>query len=313
MAVPTFTACSPSTVFTGGQLVTITGANFQLPYPLPDSNGPIPDPPPTVAVLFGGVPARKVRVLSSSSLTCVAPAHEPGAVAVAIQNLDDEGDPIVGEAVTAAAAVTYARADLSVADDLDRVTEELVKLLRREVISEVVLTEATDYTDDAGRLQFNITKFAAVPCVTLMGPSLRDNKFFGEASPEEQRGTNYVRRRNLKTSDLVFKVSVIDNSNRRAIRLAALLTKVLKANAYFYVDRDSADLSKGQVRFDLEADDLASVGSPSDSDIRVYTGAITIKGFNFEDVAGFPDSMVADKGAVVDNIETTVASKSVES
>lgn len=68
----------------GGTAVKITGTNF----------GGV------TGVLFGGTAATLVKVVDAKTITCVAPAHAAGAVAVDVQ--DDSGT------VSKAAAFTYA-------------------------------------------------------------------------------------------------------------------------------------------------------------------------------------------------------------
>ncbi len=312
MAVPTFVSCTPSLIFTGGQLVTIAGTNFRTAYTPPDVDGAVPTPPPTVAVTFNGKAARRVCVVSATLLTCLAPATEAGDAVIVVENLDQDGNPIAGESVTTPdgpAAAAFARADLSVADDLERVTRALLRLLKREVIPNVVETMSTDYSGDVDRIEFNITETAELPCVAVSGPTLKRNKFYGEAAEVEQRGTDHVRRRYLRTSDLTFKVAAFDNSTMRVLRLQALITKVMENNTYFEVLRDASDESKGSVFYELDAGDFGMSGAPNKDDVRSVSGEITLRGFTFEDVAGFPDSMVASKGASVDNVEVTTVAK----
>lgn len=317
MAVPTLSAVSPATVFTAGQFVTITGTNFQIPYPLPDIAAPLPPPIPTVEVTFNGRLARKVTVLSDTQITCIAPAAAPGAATLVLKNLDPDGVPIAGEEVESSPTslpvlVTYARADLSAAADLQRITRMFLQLLKQQVIENVVQTVSSDYTDEAGKLEFNITDIADLPCVAVTGPSMARNKFYGSTDNEpEQRGTDYVRRRYLRTNDLMFKVAAYDDSKLRILNIQALLTQVFELNTYFELQRDPADAEKGYVYFELDASDFNDISTPNNSDVRGVAGEVTIRGFTFEDVAGFPDSMVASKGTEVGTIE--VATKAIPS
>jgi hypothetical protein len=305
VAIPTLSACAPTPLFTGGQFVTITGTGFQTPYPLPEINGPYPPPIPTVEVTFNGRLAQEVRVESATSLTCIAPAGDEGDATVVLKNLDDEGAPIAGEVATSALIATYARADISVADDLQRLTRAFMKLLKQQVIPRVVRTTSTDFTDEAGKLEFDFTDIAGpLPVIGLTGPGLVRNKFYGDAGGEtEQRGTDHVRRRYMRTSDIVFKVTAFDESEGRILNLQGLLTKVFEINTYFELQRDPDDTSKGYVYYECDAGDFNDIGGPNNSNVRAVTGEVTLRGFTFEDVASFPDSMVAAKGTEVDSIE----------
>lgn len=85
-AYPTITSLDVSSGTTsGGTAITITGTGFK--------NG--------CTVTFGGDSATSIIVASSTSITCVTPAHAAGAVDVVITNVD-------GKAVTSSSAYTYA-------------------------------------------------------------------------------------------------------------------------------------------------------------------------------------------------------------
>lgn len=309
MAVPTLSACAPASVFSGGMFVTITGTNFQVTYAPPDSNGPLPPPLPSMAVTFNGVPAKRVRVQSSSQLTCIAPAGDPGPAAIVVQNLDVSGAPIGGEAASSSAFATYARADLSLTDDMEWVTRSLIRMLKREVIENVVQTVSVDYTGDGNKSDFNITDVGDLPAVSVAGPMPKRNKFYGNVGEVETRGSGYVDRFYMRTSDLVFKIAVFADATAQLLRLQSLVTKAFENNTRFDVQRDPSDITKGFVTYDLDAEDIGWVATPSNSDVRIAAGEIRILGFTFGDVAGFVDSTVADKGENADNIElqTTVA------
>lgn len=76
MAVPTIASVTPNEGHTGGQtLVEVTGTNFQLP-PSPAPTGPVPTPPPTVRVKFGGRVASRVEVWSATQLYCLTPDQD---------------------------------------------------------------------------------------------------------------------------------------------------------------------------------------------------------------------------------------------
>lgn len=73
---PTVTTVSPTGgVAAGGTAVTITGTNFYK----------------ITSVTFGGTAATSVRVTSTTTLTCVSPAHATGAVTVAVINSGGTG------------------------------------------------------------------------------------------------------------------------------------------------------------------------------------------------------------------------------
>lgn len=303
MAIPTVVSCSPGTIFTGGQFVLLTGTNFRLPYPVPDIGAPVPTPPPTVAVTFGAVAARFVRVLSATQLTCIAPEADPGAATIAVKNLDVNGNPIAGEVGSLVAGATYARADLSVEDDLERITRALLRTVKRLVIDNVLVTESVDFSPDPSAVQFQIVDTAKLPAIVLTGPMLEKNGFYDPQVPIEQVSpTAWKRRRHLKTADMVFKVSGYDNSYMRTSRLQALMTKAMESHNTISVDRDAADLSKGVITYQLDAADFAMAGAPNASDVRMFTGELRIVGITLEDIAGFPGQAVQEQGGEVSDI-----------
>lgn len=304
MAVPTLTACAPSTVFTGGQLVTLTGTNFRGPYPLPAS-GPVPTPPPTVAITFDGVLASGVAWISATELTCFAPNHDPGSAVIQIQNLDSSGNPISGEAVSASGLVTYKRADLTVESDFTRLTRTLLLLMRQQIIDNVVQTVESDYTSDADRAQFNFVETATLPCVVLFAPTTKENLFYDwELTPERQTSdTTYEERRFMKTVDVTWKIVLLDDHQTRMQNLVALVQNFFTINNWLYMDRDPSNLPLGKVRYEMEADDFGSTGTPNNSNVRAFSGSVTVRGFTYEDVAGMPGTMLSRRGGTVEGIE----------
>jgi len=309
--VPTFTSCAPATIFTGGQFVTITGSNFRTAYPLPDLDGPIPTPPPTVSVQFDGVEAERVAVFSATELTCIAPPHDPGTATIVIRNLDEDGNPISGQIVTAAAGVTYARADLSVEDDFTRVTRALAQLLKRQTIENVVITKDTDFSERAGEVDFNVVDVANLPALVIGLPTTKEDLFYDlDLTPEIVRGDVYDQRRYMRTVDITWKVSGFDDKSIRASNLLALVQKVFNINDWLYVDVDPTDASKGQVRYEMDAGDFGFAGAPGNSNVRMFAGEVMIRGFTFEDVASFPGSMIGSTG-VVFTINDTVTSENI--
>lgn len=85
-ATPTITSLDVSTgTISGGTAITITGTGFK--------NG--------CTVTFGGSAATSIVVASSTSITCLTPAHSAGAVDVVITNIDSKS-------VTSSNAYTFA-------------------------------------------------------------------------------------------------------------------------------------------------------------------------------------------------------------
>ena len=291
-------------------LVTITGTGFRTPYPLPSSNGVLPEPIPTVQVLFDGAEGDDVQVYSGTQLTVIAPAHDPGLSAVTIQNLDVSGAPISGETVTHASAVTYARADLAVTADFTRVNKALIRLLKQQVIANVVMSTSVDYSDQAAEA-LKVTAIAVLPCVTVSPPSLRlrYGEYAEDADRNEQTiGTNFFRRSTFRTVDITWKITIFDDNQMRALNLVALIQQVLKDNVTLTMDRDPSDASKGTVDYEFyPTGEFNFADSPNNSDLRVASGNVTLYGFWFEDIASFPESAVVEQGTQATDVVTTLS------
>ncbi len=307
-ANPTLTSVTPAEIFTGGMLVTLSGTNFQTPYPIPESNGVLPDPLPTVQVLFDGVQGDDVQVYSGTKLTVVAPAHDPATVSVTVNNLDQNGDPVPGETFTLPNAVTYKRADLSVSADFTRVNKTLIRLLKQQVIANVSMATSVDYSDQAGN-PLKVSAVASVPAVTISPPStrLRYGEYAEDADRNEENiGVNFNRRSTFRTIDITWQIRIFDDNEIRALNLLALLHQVLKDNVLLSMDRDPADLSKGKVQYELYPNgEFNFADSPNNSNLFVASGAVTLYGYWFEDIASFPEQAVVEKGVQAETIEVT--------
>ena len=307
MAVPTLTACAPTVIFTGGQLVTLTGSNFRLPYPLPNVNGPIPVPPPTVAVTVNGTSAEQVRVFSATSLTCLVGASDPGAASITVQNLDVNGNPIGGEVVTVASGLAvFARADLTKEADFTRATKALMTLLKQQTIENVVKTVETDYSSTPGASVFDIPEIASLPCIVVSGPKTKWNPLYEyDKTPEQSVGsTGFNRRRMIKTVDLTYTVQGFDDHDGRASNLQVLMEQVMVINQWLVLQRDPTDPTQGTVEYELEGGDWQNTNAPNMSNVRSFTCEITVKGFQLEYIIGFPNQMVVETGEQVDTITT---------
>lgn len=315
MAIPTISLISPSSVFASGQLITITGTNFRTAYPAPPSNnGPLPMPPPTMTVMIGGVAATKVVVMSATELTCFTPAGRPGPrsapnppVGVTVQNLNIAGAPIGGETATAAAALSYVRADLSIDSDFTRVVRTLINLLKDQAIDNVTKQTSVDFSDTPGASEFDITQIASLPCLVVSGPSVKENNFYDlDRRLEIAVPGGYQTRLTFLTVDLSFKISGYDDHEARALNLFALVQQVFNINSFLVMDRDGTDPSKGTVSYEMVWRPYDFNDAANNSDVRSFSGEVLIRGFQFEDVAGFSNRVV-ESGGIVDTVEVNAA------
>ena len=304
MAVPTITSVSPNRIYTGGQMITVSGTGFRTRYAIdPATPHPWPNPLPTVAVTVGGRAARKVVVSSSTSLTCITSSHDPGAVTVTVQNLDSMGVAIVGETLTRSGLLTFVRVDLTIKDDLARIIEALVTELSRQVIANVSVTTSVDYGSDPNAVSFAGIDLAALPALCLSGPEGDRNRFYSELRPTVENVGVFSRRTTFETQDLQFRLLGLDNSSVRGLNLHGLVTKFFQRNNNLVVSRDPSDTSKGEVSYELEGGPFTTTSVNNASDLRAFSGPITIKGYQFEDVAGVPGQLVIEQTTEADDID----------
>lgn len=225
MAAPTFTSITPSSGWSAGrQLVEIRGTNFRLPTTQPVStSGAAPRAPQSVRVLFGGVPARSVRVYSSTLLRVLTPQHwatrwwfdfgdkrvrapgpqappppgatlveESGTVDVTIENIDDDGDLIAGETITAPSAYSFVRPRLDQQGTWDRAVTAFVDALRVSIMDNVVDDADADYDVDTGEVR-GLTSVSSLPAIALVNKNFDDSADQFSQGPDEEDGSgDYV-------------------------------------------------------------------------------------------------------------------------
>ena len=200
MATPFITKIDAATGPTGGRrIVKIWGGNFQLPPEPSLAVSPVPKANPSVAVLFGTEPAREVRVMASSLLHVTTPAHDEGAVALTIKNIDQAGDDVPGESLTVSAAYTFSRPSFTrsgVGDqsNLTRMVRTFIEMLRREVLENVTQTTHTDF-DDMTADGANVAALSEIPGIVVSGPFFKLNRFYNSNQAREKEDARGVRDR----------------------------------------------------------------------------------------------------------------------
>lgn len=320
MPVPTIATVSPTSGHpTGGQLIEITGTNFQLP-PAPPATGVVPEAPPTVRVTIGGGECARVAVVSATRLLVTTPKYSlpvgsGGATAstatvnVVVENIDANGDLIPTETVTAANAFTYRRPDLS-GTSLAPVTQlvrHLVTLMRSEVMPEVITHQSTDYDSDVSTL---VVDSAKLPTVILTGPRQVKNTLFTDGAPgtfELDVPTEYAVHRRRLYCDLIFDVVLITNSDMHLFNAIGLITTVVDRNPKLTLDLGAPF---DTMRFDLEWDEVIGVQPQSaqlNSNIRTARGVIKVVGFPYGPITGVEDDAVLDVGGTVEQTPTLEA------
>jgi hypothetical protein len=306
VAKPTIISVQPPSGLAGGRtLVAVTGSGFRIPAPASPSV-------PSIAVAVGGKPAAEVSVFSDGLLQFALPANEPGVVAdVLVQNLDDSGVPIPGEEATAAGAFAYVRPSLTGENDLTRTVRTLIRELKRQVLENVALTVQTDFEDESDA-QLALVHIASIPALILVGPDVRENRFFSlNQLPEETDGSGgFVQRRVPRTVDLGFTIVGVSDHATELLNLLAATEVFFNRNKYLEQDRDPENSAAGQVQYEMDLapdGELRASSQPNASNIRNFSGAFVVRGVDIEGLPGLPEDSVVERGRAVDEVAVTTA------
>lgn len=310
----------------GRSLVQIYGRNFRL-HPSSPPSGPsgpvnsqivVAPKEKSVSVTFGGEEALEVNVVSHILMNVVTPISPlaaleasgwgAGDVDVVVTNLDDNGDPIPGESVTIPNGFTYRRpkVDATNPSDLLRLVEVLIHELKRQVFPEVVLTVHTDFDSDTTDA-LNIVDLAKLPAIILTGPDTPENRFYSvNERPEENIGNNVVEiRRKPRTIDLLFDIIVVTDSTMVLINFNTIMNEFVNRNPYLRMYRDPDDLSLGRVEYEFAfqpGGDFKMISKPSTSNIRTFTGAVVIRGFDIEGLESFTNESARGVAGTVEDV-----------
>jgi hypothetical protein len=222
---------------------------------------------------------------------------------VTVKNLDVSGNPIAGESVSATTLLRAQRADLTIETDLTRLERTLIRELKRQVLENVLKTASVDYDGTPGGA-FEVPDIATLPALALQGPQVIDNRFYDtELQLETDDGAgSWVKRRTFKTVNLTYRFVLMDTSQVRNMNLLALMLQFLQNNSYIEMLRVAGDLTKGTIQYEMnQMGEFTTFTGSSEADIRGFSGSLVIRGFQVEDVAGFVEQMVAERGRTVDN------------
>ena len=278
MAIPTFTSVSSIAGPTaGGELVTITGTNFKVPV----SSFVIPQPSAvrSVEVLFDGIAAKYVDVVSATTLRVRTPQarleptddlaiFDPNvarvnfpAVAITIRNQDASGDPIAGEEVIAAAAYAYQQ-PLHITGGgtppLLQVHFEVLRKFIREVMSNVSGHTHTDFGVAKSGLEpisaaTNISLLARVPAFGLRLSIMDDpdyNYLDNEPTVVPDGAGAFAEYRTKKTVAMQYSIRIRTKDQFEGMAVMSTLILLQEASPLVEVQPDSrhvGDLGDWQV------------------------------------------------------------------
>jgi hypothetical protein len=256
-----------------------------------------------MTVLFGGVAAENVEVVSGVLAYCVTPEGDPdGLKVVVVQNLDAAGDPVVGETASLADAYTFVRPDINVESELARVVRALILWLKRVAPragskeTTVAFTTSVDYAEDGTGDVLNYAANVRAPALILANLDVPEDR--KRPAPEPVRvtlpGGRFAERRPPLICDVnMTLVGVVDGPGApilvlnfmQVVRMAFQKKNVLR------VDRDADDSSAGYVEYDLYFSFAAGVAvshAGENADVESFAGQVRVEGVMLEDAPGLP-------------------------
>ena len=271
----------------GGQLVTLVGERFRLPFGPPPS-GPSGPFRPSVRVFFGREEASRVWVFSEHEVRVITPAAPQGLVPVRLENMHPDGTPVLGE-WTERQGYTYVRPDLSSAAKegvVRRLVRTLLLLLREQVLENTSLTVHTDY-DQTPEDALNLAFVAELPALILTGPRLSVARAYETPERRWERlpdGT-VVGLSSSYTVNMEFTVMGMSDSTMELLRLMQDTAQFFAAHPYLAMRREEQDASLGMVRYEMDflpGGDVQSTSAPNESNVRQFSSTVLVRGVDVE-------------------------------
>ena len=291
MSVPTFTSITPNAGTAQGRfLAVINGSNFRIPDSPPATGFVGGAESRTLKVEIDGVEADRAFAMSVGKIAVLIPDYRGAAdietiptVDVTITNLDNNGDPIAGETVTAVGAFSFERPQIDGQTDLTRLVREVLRVFKRQILTNVVMTTHTDYDDTTGD-DLNIIALAKLPGIVITGPDLVLNTFYREQLGSlVQDGREFARKKSSRTVDLVFEFVGAADRTTHLINLMNTVGTFFEKNKFIRFDRDGDDPGVGSVQYEMElTTDPAVQSRANESNVRHFVGAFEIRAFDIE-------------------------------
>lgn len=259
---------------------------------------------PTVSVEFGPFPGADVAVVSSerlfvrpprSPLAVRAPNYGEGSVDVTVRNLLQTGSAIFGENATLPSAFRYRRARLTDEAAFSRLSRRIVQEMRLQVIKNVSISSHSDFDLQTSDM-LNVVDVATLPALVLFGPNIVPNMSSYAVHgrlyyPEPGFGHEENIYDAPDTDDLTYGFVGVSASKQEVLNLQNATRMFFRHNKFLSMQKNPNDKAYGFDYFDmfLEASGLTySVPPDQKSNLKVFGGSFTIRGFNFESHAGMP-------------------------
>jgi hypothetical protein len=247
MAIPTLVSLSPNSgPVRGGDKIVLTGTNFRTA-PLNAPTGYTSSAEQqTIAVKFDGVLAPYAAAASATVAHVVVPQWLgsyklafPVAVDVRLANLNDAGAEIATENVTKVDAYSYTRPSFSTECYFQRVIREMVKMMRRNLSTNVHLTIDKNYTDDPTdheRLR------AVAPVYHVVGPRVVES-FIDTQRKLEVQDTTYpafIEKKPPIWSDLEWDVNIYAENPTALFSMCQAFMRLFRSGIKVRVPNEAA-------------------------------------------------------------------------
>ncbi len=248
----------------GGTLVQLDGNNFRMPTRQQPIMGVTPPPLPSVRILFDGIPATNVQVISSAIIRCTTPPHPPdrerngaqitsGTVNVIVQNIDDDGNVL--EEATLEDAYSFERPVLGGADVRGawaRVCDAFIEHWKNILLENVAFNPSVDYDQDTGDMT-GFVEFATLPGIAITRVSFPDSDTEPEGGPVLQEAGDDVllEKRPPMASDWMFTMIVVGNNMTELLNLCECVKTCFRDASKFRLPVDENDPSLGEAEFSM--------------------------------------------------------------
>lgn len=308
MAVPSITSLDkPEGTPSGGYVVTIQGTDFATQGTM--APGVLQAIPDSVRVTLRNtqfnltVPIEKINLISETAITFVMPkviliTHDgPGSdmpFDVTVENLDSNGDPIPGEATTAANAFTIKRRCIDGVrlGKIASLVQFLVVLMRSEIHWNTSTVVHTEYDRDTSTPRAEAVK---LPHITILGPDITKSEagYQDLSRVVAQDGDEYSSVEAPVYYDVAFSLVMVADTNAVIYNLQGAALDFFTQNHTISVPDDLRDPNGPATDMAMQltfGPSVEQITSQYPSNIRVARAEFTVFGLPCyeEDIDGCP-------------------------
>lgn len=288
------TSISPSVGRPAGwEYVEIEGSGFdQNPFPPPISH--VGDIAPPVRVFFGSLEASDVEVYSaggSSFIRCRTPRYVDGKdfpvdVDVRIENV------LNPETHTEVDGFTYQKVNVTSANNGNFILGRIIDTLRDEIdrqttVKVVAHRTHTDFDSDPSD-GLELIDEADIPAIHLGFPSIvLGSSVHLEKDFVEDVGGRKFNQRPTRPRDLIFPISIYDESSSRLMANMQILHRFPEEWGVLYVEKLPGDASHGYAEYDMDWErGMSSSEDSSFGNLLIASGELRIRGVYIDRING---------------------------